>query len=78
MKEIIELIKRLEIEIEKTPTGELRNLLCDVNIVIHHKALDDVNHQRDILYSFISWYNSKAKVQKGEHIFTSDVDEFLK
>jgi len=35
MEEITELIKRVEVEINKTPTGELRNLLCDVNIVLH-------------------------------------------
>lgn len=29
-----DLIKRVEREINKTPTGELRNLLCDVNIVL--------------------------------------------
>lgn len=29
-----ELIKRIESEINKTPTGELRNLLCDANIAI--------------------------------------------
>lgn len=29
-----ELIKRVESEINKTPTGELRNLLCDANIAI--------------------------------------------
>ncbi len=34
MKEIENLIKRLNNEINKTPTGELRNLLCDVNIVL--------------------------------------------
>ena len=35
MKEIVEgLVKRLEVEISGTPTGELRNLLCDTNIII--------------------------------------------
>jgi hypothetical protein len=33
-EEITELIKRLETEISKTPTGELRNLLCEANITI--------------------------------------------
>jgi hypothetical protein len=34
MNETQELIKRVELEILKTPTGELRNLLCDVNIML--------------------------------------------
>lgn len=34
MKEIENLIKRLNNEINKTPTGESRNLLSDVNIVL--------------------------------------------
>lgn len=29
-----DLIRRVENEINKTPTGELRNLLCDINIVL--------------------------------------------
>ena len=40
MKQIQELIKRLESEINKTPTGELRNLLCDANIVLQQQALN--------------------------------------
>jgi len=40
MKEIQELIKRVEAEINKTPTGELRNLLCDANIVLQQQALN--------------------------------------
>jgi len=45
MIEIEELIKRLETEINKTSTGELRNLLCDVNIVLQHQVLN--------MYTFI-------------------------
>lgn len=37
-----------------------------------------VSQQRELLYGFITWYNSKPKVQKGEHVYTTDVDEFLK
>jgi hypothetical protein len=40
VKEIQELIKRVEAEINKTPTGELRNLLCDVNIVLQQQTLN--------------------------------------
>lgn len=40
--EIVKLINRIESEIGKTPTGELRNLLCDTNIMIHtlNKLID--------------------------------------
>lgn len=34
-----DLIKRLEHEINKTPTNELRNLLCDINIILHQSLL---------------------------------------
>ena len=33
--EVKKLITRVETEINKTPTGELRNLLCDVNMILH-------------------------------------------
>ena len=34
MNEETKLLKRIEVEINKTPTGELRNLLCDINIAL--------------------------------------------
>lgn len=40
--------------------------------------IHDVSQQRELLYGFITWYNAKPKVQKGEHVYTTDVDEFLK
>ncbi len=40
MKELQKLIKKVEVEINKTPTGELRNLLCDANIVLQQQALN--------------------------------------
>jgi hypothetical protein len=33
------LINKVEVEINKTPTGELRNLLCDVNIMLQEQTL---------------------------------------
>lgn len=47
--EIQKLIKRLEVEIDKTPTGDLRNLLCDVNIMLHQQALNQpvVSNNKD-------------------------------
>ena len=40
MEELKELIKRLEAEINETPTGKLRELLCDANILLQNKALN--------------------------------------
>lgn len=54
--EIRELIKRLESEICKTPTGELRNLLCDLNIVIQ-SLVKDVKKANS---------NKKCRAKKGE------------
>lgn len=36
MNELDKLINRVETAINETPTGELRNLLCDVNIALHN------------------------------------------
>jgi len=38
-----ELIKRIESQISATPTGDLRNLLCDVNITIQVLTLSVKN-----------------------------------
>ena len=43
IKEKQDLIKRLELEISKTPTGELRNLLCDLNIILQHQLWHQKN-----------------------------------
>lgn len=37
--EIKELIGRIESEINRTPTGDLRNLLCDTNIAIQQLSM---------------------------------------
>ena len=47
MKELEELVERIEIEINKTPTGELRNLLCDVNIMIQALTIPGFNIKND-------------------------------
>ena len=39
-----ELIKRIENEINKTPTGELRNLLCDANVLIQYQLLKEKSY----------------------------------
>lgn len=36
-----QLIQRVESEISKTPTGELRNLLCDINITLRENSKSD-------------------------------------
>lgn len=43
MEEIKELIKRIEVEINKTPTSDLRNLLCDCNIILQSHILNATN-----------------------------------
>lgn len=48
MEEIQELVKRLELEILKTPTGELRDLLCDANIVIQYKVLNPTSKDEQV------------------------------
>lgn len=61
MEEIGNLIKRVESEINKTPTGKLRNLLCDVNIVLQYEQLDtnDFVHKfdkyQDAYEDFLRW-----------------------
>lgn len=60
MKEIQKLIKRVEVEINKTPTGELRNLLCDANIVLQQQALNIAvvsKAKRTFSLDFIKWYS---------------------
>ena len=36
-KTILNVIKAVEYEIDKTPSGALRNFLCDLNIILHQK-----------------------------------------
>lgn len=40
MDEIQELIERVETKIVTTPTGGLRDLLCDINIVLHQQIIN--------------------------------------
>jgi len=50
-----ELIKKVEFEINKTPTGELRNLLCDVNIILQQQVLKTGQlDEKRILYGLYS------------------------
>lgn len=39
MKKDESIIKKIEAEINKTPTGVLRNLLCDLNIAVQSQQL---------------------------------------
>jgi hypothetical protein len=76
MKEIQELIKRLESEISKTPTGKLRNLLCDANIILQHQALnmDAVSKQREQLIFLIE----KFQTPEGNYIVELLMDKLKK
>lgn len=40
MDDIQKLIKRVETEISTTPTGDIRDLLCDINIVLHQQIIN--------------------------------------
>ena len=79
MKEIQELIKRVEVEINKTPTGELRNLLCDANIVLHQQALNiaAVVGQSEQLKAFAD-YAQKRIWEDGDKDLSEFVEEFLR
>ena len=48
----MELQQRVEQEILKTPTGELRNLLCDLNIVLEHSKNVILLTKEDLLDRF--------------------------
>ena len=76
MKEIQELIKRVEAEISKTPTGELRNLLCDANIVLQQQALNitAVSKQSEQLKFLIE----KFQTPKGNYIIELLMDKLEK
>ena len=45
---------------------------------VENLGLPCVSQQRELLYLFITWYNSKPKAQRGEHVCKTDVDEFIK
>lgn len=76
MKEIQELIKRVEVEINKTPTGDLRNLLCDANIVLHQQALNiaAVSKQSEQLKFLVE----KFQTPKGNYIIKLLMDKLEK
>ena len=63
-KEISELVKRLEAEISNTPTGELRNLLCDANITIQALNISSVIHCNDLDPDFVNALNQLVKTQR--------------
>jgi hypothetical protein len=51
------LIKRLELQILKTPSGELRNLLCDINTKLNEKPKFSVITQH---YDKNGWRENKV------------------
>jgi len=79
MKELEGLIKRLEAEINETPSGELRNLLCDANILLQKNSLisPDTSNQKELLmdYELKIWINpTKQMIDTAEKI----VDNYLR
>jgi len=63
-KEITELVKSLEAEISNTPSGELRNLLCDANITIQALNIPSVIHCTDLEPDFVNALNQLVKTQR--------------
>ena len=60
MKEQIEnLTKRLEVEINKTPSGDLRNILTDANVLLQALSIHDVSQQRELLIALLKYYENK-------------------
>lgn len=54
------LIKRIEKQILKTPTGELRELLCDINLFIQ-----TLPKESDQLLKFLNWYENRSGEEIG-------------
>jgi hypothetical protein len=74
MREQIEtLTKRLEAEINKTPSGDLRNLLTDANVLIQALNIHDVSKR---LKELKIWYPDAHKQFDGAEIYwEEDPDE---
>ena len=77
MKEQIEtLVNRLESEINKTPTSELRNLLTDANVLLQALSIHVVSQQREPLIAFAEDWNTKNDTDQVE-ITEDDIDDYL-
>lgn len=63
-KEISELVKRLEAEISNTPTGELRDLLCDANITIQSLSMPYIIDCTDLEPDFVNVLNQLVETQR--------------
>lgn len=76
ISEIQELIKRVEHEINKTRTGELRNLLCDVNILLQQHTLNIVNLSKQS--EQLKFLIEKFQTPKGNYIVELLMDKLEK
>ncbi len=64
------LIKRIEDEINKTPTSELRNLLCDINILIQTTR---IKKPKSFLHNHPF---TETKLQLGKYHVIVDKDDW--
>lgn len=85
MKEIEGLIERLETEINKTPTGELRNLLCDANIILQQQIYDNnkIKEDKILLVTFYekTYQLTNDEIKDGDSIyseFAKTIDKCIK
>jgi len=58
---IIRVIKAVESEIDKTPTGALRNFLCDLNIILHTKLAEAEIAEKSPLHNLMQSLNITPK-----------------
>lgn len=73
-KLVKDLIVRVESEINKTPTGDLRNLLCDVNIALHSNETPEDKFSTEYGEEFFEWLRSINKLDAYEAMLDFSVD----
>ncbi len=72
MKELIEdLSKQLEREISNTPSGELRNLLCNSNIMAHYLLSPDIIDCSGLNPDFVKVINQLVEIERKNLIRSS-------
>jgi len=73
MEEIQKIIEKLEVEINKTPTSELRNLLCDINIIFHLQEQQALKHQQELL----NWLAEEDYLDNYKYELVEVMEEFI-
>ena len=72
----IERLILLERNEELTYRG--KEMLSELKEIKQALFIPRVSQQRELLEAFITWYNAKPKLKKGEIIYVNDIVEFLK